>query len=393
MATPIRDYYKKSEVDSKLNAKQDTLTFDDSPRLNSSNPVKSSGIKSYVDSAIAGVSQFKYEIVDELPTASADTMGKIYLILAQDRDQEADTDNYNEWITVEENLINYRWELIGDTRVDLSNYVTTNTKQNISENKTFSKDKGIGLAYIESNDVDQSYANGWGVYFNEGQATKISCGDNALFIGDRENGIYFDNDTHTITLPTDISEDKEIAFTSDVYTYKVETSPSTASYISFTETNLATSKTETLKTIYLNTVNGNRILGTNTSVDIVTPKSWKHTYYCEVTVSGTNYMKFFIEDVRNDNTAYTSLSDLVNRLVWLTSAGGGTSGVVAKRIPIKGFWYLNGDVFELSHIEGYTIYVSPAHTTSSTFIASDYSISNITGYKDEPWELSNSKES
>ena len=47
MLSKTKDY-----VDSGLNNKQDTLTFDNTPTTNSNNPVTSGGIKSYVDSAI-----------------------------------------------------------------------------------------------------------------------------------------------------------------------------------------------------------------------------------------------------------------------------------------------------------------------------------------------------
>lgn len=47
-------YYTKDEVDGLLSYKQDTLTFDTTPTANSSNPVTSDGIKTYVDNTVAG---------------------------------------------------------------------------------------------------------------------------------------------------------------------------------------------------------------------------------------------------------------------------------------------------------------------------------------------------
>jgi len=47
------NYYTETEVDNLLAAKQDTLTFDSTPTANSTNPVTSGGIKSYVDSSTA----------------------------------------------------------------------------------------------------------------------------------------------------------------------------------------------------------------------------------------------------------------------------------------------------------------------------------------------------
>ena len=45
----LTNYYNKSEVDTLLAAKQNTLTFDSTPTANSNNPVKSGGIKTALD--------------------------------------------------------------------------------------------------------------------------------------------------------------------------------------------------------------------------------------------------------------------------------------------------------------------------------------------------------
>lgn len=45
----VTDVYTQTETDTLLNAKQNTLTFDNSPTASSSNPVKSSGIKTALD--------------------------------------------------------------------------------------------------------------------------------------------------------------------------------------------------------------------------------------------------------------------------------------------------------------------------------------------------------
>lgn len=94
----------------------------------SGNYITSGGVKSYVDSAINAVKQFQYEVVDALPTASADTMGKIYLV----KDQHGAQDNYDEFITIEsgDTTKTYAWEKIGNTDIDLSGYVPTSRKIN-----------------------------------------------------------------------------------------------------------------------------------------------------------------------------------------------------------------------------------------------------------------------
>ena len=94
---------------------------DSTPTANSANYVTSGGVKNYVDSAISGVSQFQYEVVASLPTASASTMGKIYLVAHS----HSSDDGYDEYITLENGTTTktYSWEKIGNTDIDLSNYV------------------------------------------------------------------------------------------------------------------------------------------------------------------------------------------------------------------------------------------------------------------------------
>ncbi len=90
----------------------------------SGNYVTSGAVKTYVDTAIGAVKQFQYEVVDALPTASADTMGKIYLVA----DAHGTQDNYDEYITIDKGANEtprYVWEKIGNTDIDLTNYVKT----------------------------------------------------------------------------------------------------------------------------------------------------------------------------------------------------------------------------------------------------------------------------
>ena len=108
----------KSDVGlgSVVNAGQDST-----PTANSNNYITSGGVENYVDTAISGISQFKYEVVTSLPTASANTMGKIYLVAHS----HSSNDGYDEYITLESGTATktYSWEKIGNTDIDLSNYV------------------------------------------------------------------------------------------------------------------------------------------------------------------------------------------------------------------------------------------------------------------------------
>lgn len=77
--------------------------------------------KAEVDELIVGIHQFEPVVASSLPTASADTMYKFYFIPKQSASEQTNTKE--EWMTVKESST-YRWEKIGETDVDLSDYVT-----------------------------------------------------------------------------------------------------------------------------------------------------------------------------------------------------------------------------------------------------------------------------
>jgi len=154
--TLITDVNKENimiQMESKIFTKiERELTFDDIPTENSSNPVTSDGIKTYVDNAIPtnlsaltndsgfitntvsnltnyytksetytqdevkalidAITTLNIEVVTELPTENISAT-TIYL-----KGSETEgTNDYEEWI-----YANSDWELIGTTAVDLSNY-------------------------------------------------------------------------------------------------------------------------------------------------------------------------------------------------------------------------------------------------------------------------------
>lgn len=81
--------------------------------------------KTEVDSLIAAVSQFSYEVVASLPTASASTMYKIYLVPSAEPKAQNVKDEYITIRSGSEGSYTYAWEQIGSTAIDLSGYVTT----------------------------------------------------------------------------------------------------------------------------------------------------------------------------------------------------------------------------------------------------------------------------
>lgn len=81
--------------------------------------------KTEVNALVDAVRQFQFQVVQSLPTASADTVGYIYLVPAA----HSQTANVKEeWITISEtsgSSTTYKWEHIGSTNVDLSGYYTS----------------------------------------------------------------------------------------------------------------------------------------------------------------------------------------------------------------------------------------------------------------------------
>ena len=109
-----------TELTAALATKQDALTFDSTPTQGSQNPVTSEGIANAILAA-AGVQFIDVSTLpgQVLPTASADTMGKIYLV--------PQGQNASDWyVTVYDANHDpvYYWKQVNTTSVDLSNYYT-----------------------------------------------------------------------------------------------------------------------------------------------------------------------------------------------------------------------------------------------------------------------------
>ena len=81
--------------------------------------------KEEVQTLINAVKQFAYESVQTLPTASAETMNKIYLVPSTNPKTQNVKDEFITVVTVDQGMTTYSWEQIGTTTIDLSNYYTT----------------------------------------------------------------------------------------------------------------------------------------------------------------------------------------------------------------------------------------------------------------------------
>ena len=77
--------------------------------------------KTEVDALVNALQQFEVVVANSLPTPSANTLKKMYLIPSSDPQTRNVKDEY---ITVQSGN-NYTWEQIGSTAIDLSAYSTT----------------------------------------------------------------------------------------------------------------------------------------------------------------------------------------------------------------------------------------------------------------------------
>ena len=114
----LTDLPTSAELTTAFSAKQNTLTFDTIPTQGSTNPVTSEGIANAILQS-AGV---QFVDVQTLPTASASTMGKIYLVPSSQQGQNA-SDWYVTIYDAEHDPV-YDWKQVNTTSVDLSNYYT-----------------------------------------------------------------------------------------------------------------------------------------------------------------------------------------------------------------------------------------------------------------------------
>ena len=80
--------------------------------------------KGETDQLIAAINQFELVSVQTLPTASANTMGKLYFVPSSDPKTANVKDEYITLAVTENDTTTYSWELIGSTTLDLTNYYT-----------------------------------------------------------------------------------------------------------------------------------------------------------------------------------------------------------------------------------------------------------------------------
>ena len=108
-----------------------------------------------IDQMLAAIKQFRYQVVDQLPTPSAETMGIIYLVPSAHAVSGNIKDEYITLTRDEGSGVIYYFEQIGETAIDLSNYYTkaqTNAEISLAINTAVAN-------YYTKQEVDGLIAN------------------------------------------------------------------------------------------------------------------------------------------------------------------------------------------------------------------------------------------
>ena len=119
-AAPQATTYTKTEVDAMI-ADFITNTVND---LTNYYLKSETYTRNEVDAMVAAIQQFRLVSVAQLPTASADTMNKIYLVPSANPQTQNTKDEFITLMVDEQGTVTYSWECIGSTEVNLTNYYT-----------------------------------------------------------------------------------------------------------------------------------------------------------------------------------------------------------------------------------------------------------------------------
>lgn len=172
--------------------------------------------KNEVNSLIEAVQSFSLVYVGELPTPSANTLRKMYLVPSSSSSRQNIKDEY---ITIQSSG-QYRWELIGSTDIDLSNYVTItqfntalaslstvartgsyNDLINLPSFKTINNQSIIGTGNIDIEGGDGAQAD-----WNETNTTDPSYIKNKPTLADVATSGSYDDLEDKPSIPAEVTE-------------------------------------------------------------------------------------------------------------------------------------------------------------------------------------------
>jgi len=180
----LASYYTKTEVDA-LIANFITKSVNDLTYYYLKTETYSA---TEIDTLIAAIKQFQYVSVAELPTASASTVGKIYLVPASDPQTRNVKDEYITLTVIEESTTYYNWEKIGSTSIDLSNYYT--------KSQTDAAINTALASYVTSAQLATAIATALTTYYTKTEVDNLIANFITKSVDDLVN-YYLKSDTYT----------------------------------------------------------------------------------------------------------------------------------------------------------------------------------------------------
>ena len=113
--------------------------------------------KEEVQQLLASIEGLSLVYVDHLPTASADTLRKIYLVPSSDPEAQNIKEEYITLDNGAQAATRYTWELIGSTAIDLSGVVRYNTTQSLTDAQKTQARENIGAAGFIAWEIGGNY--------------------------------------------------------------------------------------------------------------------------------------------------------------------------------------------------------------------------------------------
>ena len=190
IATAIANYYTKAEVDA-LIANFITKSVND---LTYYYLKSETYTQAEINQLIAAVQQFTYQSVAELPTASADTMNKIYLVPSTNPKTKNVKDEFITISVTDQGTTTYSWEQIGSTEIDLSGYYTS-----AQTDAAISAALNAALAsYSTTEQMNTAIATAIANYYTKAQVDALIANFITKSVNDLVN-YYLKSDTYTKT--------------------------------------------------------------------------------------------------------------------------------------------------------------------------------------------------
>ena len=188
IATAIANYYTKAQVDA-LIANFITKSVNDLVNYYLKSDTYT---KAEVQQLIDAVKQFTYVSVAELPTASADTMNKIYLVPSTNPETKNVKDEFITIAVTDQGTTTYSWEQIGSTTVDLSGYYTS-----AQTDAAISNALNTALAsYSTTEQMNAAIATAIANYYTKAQVDALIANFVTKSVNDLVN-YYLKSDTYT----------------------------------------------------------------------------------------------------------------------------------------------------------------------------------------------------